>query len=92
MAGFCQSIIVTIIHRKTFSPAISSLAMLLPSLSIKMFGTLVETFLQTTRREKYLLKLLLITVTINVVANAILIPNLQAVGAAIATLLVKLSW
>lgn len=86
-AGFCQTIIVNIIYGETFSPAISSLAILLPSLAIKMFGTLVETFLQATRREKYLPTLLLVTVIINIAANAILIPHLQAMGAAIATLL-----
>ncbi|NES78363.1 MULTISPECIES: flippase [unclassified Okeania] len=87
VAGFCQTIIVGIIYGEAFYPAINSLAILLPSLSIKMFGTLVETFLQTTRREKSLLKLLLVTVIVNIAANAILIPHLQAVGAAIATLL-----
>ncbi|NET29230.1 flippase [Okeania sp. SIO1I7] len=87
VAGFCQTIIIDIIYGEAFDPAIRSLAILLPSLSIKMFGTLVETFLQTTRREKSLLKLLLVTVIVNIAANAILIPHLQAVGAAIATLL-----
>ncbi len=87
VAGFCQTIIVDIIYGEAFYPAISSLAILLPSLSIKMFGTLVNNFLQATRREKYLPILLLVTVIINIAANAVLIPHLQAVGAAIATLL-----
>ncbi|NRB09655.1 MAG: flippase [Richelia sp.] len=86
-AGFCQSIIINMIYGDKFYPAIASLAILIPSLGIKMFGTLVETFLQTTNREKYLPKLLLFTVTINIIANAILIPYVQSIGAALATLI-----
>ena len=87
VAGFCQIFIVNIIYGESFSPAINSLAILLPSLAIKMFGTLVEIFMQATRREKYLPTLLLATVIVNIAGNAILIPYLQGVGAAIATLL-----
>ena len=86
-AGFCQTTLVNMIYGQAFSPAVNSLAILLPSLGIKMFATLIEYFLQATGREKSLPPLLLCTVLVNIIANAILIPMLGAVGAAVATLL-----
>ena len=87
VAGLLQTPIVETIYGKAFSPAINSLAFLLPSLGIKMFGTLVEYFFQATRREKFLPPLLLTTVIVNIISNALLIPQMGAMGAAIATLL-----
>lgn len=86
-ACFGQQFLVEMLYGVSFSPAIPILAILLPSLSVKMFGNLVEQLLQATGREKYLPPLLLTTVVVNVIANAILIPTEGAVGAAIATLL-----
>ncbi len=86
-AGFCQTTLVKIIYGQAFFPAVNSLAILLPSLGIKMFATLIEYFLQATGREKSLPPLLLFTVLVNIIANAILIPILGAVGAAVATLI-----
>ncbi|NEO98900.1 MAG: flippase [Symploca sp. SIO2E9] len=86
-AGLFQTPLVETIYGQAFSPAINSLTILLPSLGIKMFGTLVEYFLQATGREKSLPPLLLTTVIINIVSNGILIPRMGAVGAALATLL-----
>lgn len=86
-AGLFQTPLIETIYGQAFSPAINSLTILLPSLGIKMFGTLVEYFFQATGREKYLPPLLLTTVIINITSNALLIPEMGAVGAAVATLL-----
>ncbi len=87
IAGLFQTTLIEILYGQAFSPAIQSLKILLPSLGIKMFGTLVEYFFQATGREKFLPHLLSATVIINLVCNAILIPTLGGFGAAIATLL-----
>ncbi|MDJ0795277.1 MAG: flippase [Calothrix sp. MO_167.B12] len=87
IAAFYQTNLVTTIYGQAFSPAVNSLAILLPSLSIKMFATLMEYFLQATGREKSLPPLLLSTVLVNIIVNTILIPILGAVGAAVATLI-----
>ena len=87
VSGFLQPILVNIIYGDAFVPAVKSLAILLPSLSVKMFGTLVQYILQATGREKKLPSLLFGVTMTNVVANLILIPFLASIGAAIATLL-----
>jgi O-antigen/teichoic acid export membrane protein len=86
-AELFQTSIIQMLYGEAFTGAIAPLAILLPSLAVKMFGTLITSLLQATKQENYLPPLLLSTVVINVLANAILIPNLGAVGAAIATLL-----
>ena len=86
-AGFLQKLLVQIIYGNEFTPSIDSLAILLPSLGISMFGNLAYRFLQATGKEKSLPPLLLITALFNVVLNAILIPKMGGVGAAYATLL-----
>lgn len=90
-AEFFQTTLVKILYGEAFTPAIASLAILLPSLGVKMFGTLITSFLQATQQEKHLPPLLLSTVLLNVVANAILIPRLGGVGAATATLLSEIA-
>lgn len=85
-AGILETTLVKIIYGEAFIPAAKPLAILLPSLGIKMFGSLAEHFLQTTGREKYLPPLLFSATVINVVCNFVLIPRLGGVGAAIATL------
>lgn len=87
VAGFLQTILVSIIYGDAYSYSVQSLAILIPSASIQMFGVLAQKFLEATEREKYLPPILLITTTINILSNAILIPSLGAVGAALATLL-----
>ncbi|MGC1308909.1 MAG: flippase [Phormidesmis sp.] len=87
IAGFSQTLLIKLSYGEAFLPAIGSLAILLPSLSMKMFASLVSKLFQATRRENLLPSVLLVTVCINVVANAIMIPHLGAVGAALATLL-----
>ncbi|MGB7439932.1 MAG: flippase [Coleofasciculaceae cyanobacterium] len=87
IGGFCQAFLVEKLYGEAFLPSINCLAILIPSLGIKMFGNFVQYFLESTGREKYLPPILLSTVIINVIANAILIPQIGAVGAAAATLL-----
>ena len=87
VAGFSQTLLVNTTYGQAFLPSIDSLAILLSSLSMKMFASLVLYLLQATRREKALPPILLVTVIINIIANAIFIPQLGAVGAALATLL-----
>ena len=86
-AGLLQAKLVQVIYGDAFARSVLPLAILLPSLSVKMFGTLAEQFLQTTGREKYLPPLLFTAMATNIVANFILIPVLGAVGSALATLL-----
>ncbi|MBE9042421.1 flippase [Oscillatoriales cyanobacterium LEGE 11467] len=86
-AGFLQRTLVHLIFGDAFLPSIPSLAILIPSLGISMFGNLAYRFLQATGQEKSLPPLLLVTAVFNVILNAILIPHLGGVGAAYATLL-----
>ena len=90
IAGFCQPLLIDVTYGKQFLPAMLPLSILLPSLSIKMFASLSLNIFQAIRREKLLPIILLITVCINVLANAILIPRYGAAGAASATLLSEL--
>lgn len=86
-AGLLSVPLVNIIYGSSFYAAIPSLVILLPSLGIKMFGTLIQYFFEATNREKILPPLLLTTVIFNISANAILIPLWGALGAALATLI-----
>ncbi|MEQ9233012.1 flippase [Coleofasciculus sp. E2-BRE-01] len=90
VAGFTQTMLVQIIYGEAFAPAVKPLAILLPSLSFKMFGTLVQKLLQATGREKQLPTLMFGATMTNVISNFLLIPYLGGVGAAIATLLSEL--
>lgn len=87
IAGFSRTLIINLSYGEAYLPAIGALTILLPSLSMKMFASLVSYVFQATRREKLLPFVLLATVVINILANAILIPQMGAVGAALATLL-----
>jgi len=87
VAGFIQTQLIGIIYGDEFSQSVKSLSILLPSLSVKMFGTISEQFLQATGRENKVPRILMAAASINVVVNAILIPPFASVGAAIATLL-----
>ena len=87
VTGFGQTFLVEIVYGKAFLASINSLLILIPSLGMKIFGNLVEIFFKSTGKEKILTPLLLSTVIINIISNAILIPYLGAVGAAIATLI-----
>ena len=86
-AALLQTTLVKVIYGDAFARSVQPLAILLPSISVKMFGTLAQEFLQATGREKYLPPLLLGATITNVVSNFILIPFLGSVGAALATLL-----
>ncbi len=86
-AGFLQKTLVHFIFGDAFLPSIPSLAILIPSLGISMFGNLAYRFLQATGQEKSLPPLLFVTAAFNVILNALLIPHFGGVGAACATLL-----
>ncbi len=81
-----KSFIIDKLYGQEYTPSVSALAILLPSISISMFGNLSQRFLQATGQEKSLPRLLTITAVVNVVLNALLIPQLGIMGAAIATL------
>lgn len=85
VAGFIQPVLIRWFFGEAYLGSIILLATLLPSLGIKLFGTLSEEFLLSTGREKYLPVLLTGVVLSNVLANLILIPRFGALGAAIAT-------
>jgi|GEM_PF-811710 O-antigen/teichoic acid export membrane protein len=82
-----KSIIITKLYGSEYVASVSALAILLPSISISMFGNLSHRFLQATGQEKSLPKLLMLTALINVAINLLLIPKWGIVGAAIATLI-----
>ncbi|MGB3532741.1 MAG: flippase [Microcoleaceae cyanobacterium] len=82
-----QSFIITVLYGSDYSASIPALAILLPSISISMFGNLSQRFLQATGQEKSLPKLLLLTALVNVGINLLLIPQFGIIGAAIATLI-----
>lgn len=90
-AGFLQVPFIEFIYGEEFTTAIASLSILLPSLGIKMFGTLMQYFFEATGREKILPPLLMLTVVINILVNAVLIPQWGAVGASIATMLSEIT-
>ncbi|MEL7034580.1 MAG: flippase [Cyanobacteria bacterium J06592_8] len=86
VAGLIQTNLINILYGEEFFKSVISLAILLPSLGIKMFGKIAGEFLQATGREKKLPRILMIAASVNVVVNAILIPHFASMGAAIATL------
>jgi O-antigen/teichoic acid export membrane protein len=90
VAGFIQENLVEALYGETFFPATQSLAILLPTISMSMFGGLVAQALNATANEKCLPFIGATTVMINLGSNAILIPLMGPVGAAIATLLSEL--
>ncbi len=92
IAGFLQTFLIKASYGEEFLPAVGALSLLLPSLSMKMFASLVSYFLQATRKEKLLPLVLLATVCLNIAINAIFIPQLGAVGAALATLLSEVTF
>jgi O-antigen/teichoic acid export membrane protein len=87
IAGFLQTSLIQVLYGAAYLPSVSSLAVLLPSVSMQMFGAVGNQFLQATGRERLLPPILIGTVLLNITANFILIPRLGATGAALATLL-----
>lgn len=85
-AGFLQTILVKSLYGEAFLAAVQSLAILLPSLSVKIYGNIADQFFQATGREKKLPLILLTAALTNVLVNFMLIPSFHSVGAAIATL------
>lgn len=91
IAGFLQQILLPLIYGPEFVKSVYSLAVLLPSLGISMFGNLSQRFLQATGQEKRLPNILFWTALANVVINWFLIPRFGGPGAAIATLISEIS-
>ena len=91
IAGFLQQILLPLIYGPEFAKSVYSLAVLLPSLGISMFGNLSQRFLQATGQEKRLPNILFWTALGNVVINWFLIPRFGGPGAAIATLISEIS-
>lgn len=87
IAGFLQTYLMDFIYGPQFVLAVRSLSVLLPSLAVKVFGTLSQQFLQATGHESRVPKILTFTATANIAVNALLIPTFASLGAAIATLL-----
>ncbi|NES88781.1 MULTISPECIES: oligosaccharide flippase family protein [Okeania] len=86
IAGFFQSYLVELLYGQEYSYSVQSLGILIPNISVHMFGLLVQQFFLATQREKYLPPLLIFSTIINIISNAILIPFLGSVGAALCTL------
>jgi O-antigen/teichoic acid export membrane protein len=86
IAGFVQTDLVNLLYGAEYSYSVKSLAILIPNISIHMFSMLVQQFFLATKREKNLPSLLLLSTIINIISNAILIPLLGSVGAAVCTL------
>jgi len=82
-----QKPLVQMLYGAKYMGSIPSLSILLPSLSVSMFGALTQRFLQATGREKTLPRILLITTLTNIAINFMLIPRLGGMGAALATLI-----
>ncbi|OIP67927.1 MAG: O-antigen transporter [Oscillatoriales cyanobacterium CG2_30_40_61] len=91
MAGFLQQILLPLIYGPEFQRSVYSLAILLPSLGISMFGNLAQRFLQATGQEKTLPNILFWTASGNVLINWFLIPQFGGPGAAIATLISEIA-
>ncbi|NET43254.1 flippase [Okeania sp. SIO2B3] len=87
IAGFFQTSLVKVLYGDAYRYSVYPLAILLPSLSIKTFASMLNVFFQSTGREKKLPRLLFIAATANILINLILIPYIGSVGAALATLL-----
>jgi O-antigen/teichoic acid export membrane protein len=89
-ASLLQANLVHIVYGDAYDRSAQSLAILLPSISVQMFSSMAHQVLQAAGREKTLPPILLITVTINIALNSVLIPYLGSVGAALATLFSEL--
>ncbi|MEO1300375.1 MAG: flippase [Cyanobacteria bacterium J06636_16] len=90
IAGFLQPFLIQMLYGEAFTPALKPLAILLPSLGVKMFATMATQFLQASGREKCLPSLLLGATAVNIVCNFVLIPFWGTTGAALATLVGEL--
>lgn len=85
IAGYAQPIMIRLIFGTAYLRSIILMAVLLPSLSVKMFSILSEEYLLATGREKRLVPLMFAAAASNILINLILIPRHGALGAAIAT-------
>lgn len=86
LAGSLQKPGMLLLYGENFRPAILLLAILLPTLGIKLFSCLCEELLLATHQEKKLPVLLFWVAASNIGLNLILIPRMGAAGAATATL------
>jgi len=84
-AGFLQPLLVPFLFGNAYLASVGLLAVLLPGLAVKMFGSLNEEYLLATGAEKKLPPLMLAVALSNISANLLLIPRFGAMGAAVAT-------
>ncbi len=87
IVGYTQPWLMRWMFGQAYLPSILLLAVILPSLGMKMFSTLSEEFLLASGSEKKLPPLLLAVALSNIGVNLLLIPSMGAMGAAIATTL-----
>jgi O-antigen/teichoic acid export membrane protein len=86
LAGVFQSSLVVLIYDETYKQSVQSLAVLLPSITVIIFGELARYVIVATKQDRFLPPLLLGAVVLNVMINLALIPSMGGTGAAIATL------
>jgi O-antigen/teichoic acid export membrane protein len=87
VAGVLQSPLVIGIYGQAYAPSVQSLSVLLPSITVIIFGELARYVIVAAKQDRYLPPLLLGAVVLNVAANSVLIPAMGGAGAAIATLI-----
>lgn len=87
VASCFQVSIVGLLYGEEYALAAKSLAILLPSVAVIVFGELARYIIIATKQDRYLPPLLVGAVLLNVAANLVLIPVMGAPGAAIATLI-----
>ncbi len=87
VAGCLQVPIVGVLYGEEYALAVKSLAILLPSVAVIVFGELARYIIIATKQDRYLPPLLVGAVLLNVAANLVLIPAMGAPGAAVATLM-----
>ncbi len=85
IAGYAQPAMIRLIYGTAYLPAIILMAVLLPSLSVKLFSYFSEEFLLATGREKKVIPLMITVAVSNIAINLLLIPRYGALGAALAT-------
>lgn len=82
--------ILTFIAGHQFAPAAPLLQILTLALVVMFFGNIFGFTLVAQKQSKFLLKLYLVLVVVNILANRVAIPALGATGAALSTLLTEI--
>jgi O-antigen/teichoic acid export membrane protein len=90
VVGFFQVKLLELVYGSSFLAAAESLLFLIPSLSAKAYSSLIEVIFIARNKEILLPNILLLSVTINIFINFLLIPLYGAKGAAIATFVTEI--